>query len=59
MKETEHKAITYWTAWKTPYNYYTNYCVCWSTYLNNCTGLSEKEQLHKLLFMEELKRIGK
>jgi hypothetical protein len=55
----EHKDITYNDAWKDPYNYYVDYCITWYLFLNNCKFLSIKEKLHKLLFMEELKRINK
>ncbi len=55
----EYKDVTYNEAWKDPYNYYVGYCVTWYLFLNNCRHLSIKEKLHKLLFMEELKRIKK
>ena len=55
----EHKEFqTYENAWKDPYNYYIGYIVTWYLYLKNCENLSEKFQLHKLIYAEEMKRIG-
>lgn len=49
---------TYETAWRDPYNYYISFIKIWYLYLNNSSDLSEEFQLHKLIYAEEMKRIG-
>jgi hypothetical protein len=52
------ESIIYATAWKKPYEYYTNFVWSWYMFLKNSKNISSKDELKKLIFKEEMKRIG-
>ena len=53
-----NETIVYATAYKDPYNYYTQFIWGWYMYLKNSKNLGDKDELKKLIFKEEMKRIG-
>ena len=58
VQKMKKETIVYKTAWKKPFKYYTNFVWCWYHYLKNSKNLSKKDELKKLVYQEEMKRIN-